>query len=169
VSSTFLYGANTTSKSASMCCASALRIAPSAPARITSPAPTWASVCEWLGRRFDTYVVDIRGRVLSEQGPNGTTPWKPAARTSSPSWRLSGNSAFLSSGVPWARASPRLSRPLFTQIWTGSSWSVRPSLVSGATPTLALEGPSRFDRYRSDRNRRRRHFRHGPRRASLER
>ena len=35
---------------------------------ITSPAATWAFVGERLGRRFDTYVVDIRGRGLSASG-----------------------------------------------------------------------------------------------------
>ena len=35
---------------------------------ITSPAPTWAFVGEWFGRRFDTYVLDVRGRGLSEHG-----------------------------------------------------------------------------------------------------
>lgn len=33
---------------------------------ITSPAPTWGFVAERLGRQFDTYVLDIRGRGLSE-------------------------------------------------------------------------------------------------------
>ncbi len=37
---------------------------------ITSPAPTWAFVGEWFGRRFDTYVLDVRGRGLSEHGPH---------------------------------------------------------------------------------------------------
>lgn len=35
---------------------------------ITSPAITWAFVGERLGRMFDTYIVDIRGRGLSENG-----------------------------------------------------------------------------------------------------
>lgn len=35
---------------------------------ITSPAITWAFVGARLGRVFDTYVVDIRGRGLSESG-----------------------------------------------------------------------------------------------------
>jgi len=33
---------------------------------ITSPAITWGFVAETLGRHFDTYVVDVRGRGLSE-------------------------------------------------------------------------------------------------------
>jgi N-formylmaleamate deformylase len=33
---------------------------------ITSPAITWGFVCEVLGRAFDTYVIDVRGRGLSE-------------------------------------------------------------------------------------------------------
>lgn len=33
---------------------------------ITSPAPTWGFVAERLGKRFDTYVLDVRGRGLSE-------------------------------------------------------------------------------------------------------
>lgn len=35
---------------------------------ITSPAMTWAFVGERLGRAFDTYVLDIRGRGLSQSG-----------------------------------------------------------------------------------------------------
>ena len=35
---------------------------------ITSPAATWAFVGERLGRHFDTYVLDIRGRGLSSFG-----------------------------------------------------------------------------------------------------
>lgn len=33
---------------------------------ITSPAPTWGFVAERFGRSFDTYVLDVRGRGLSE-------------------------------------------------------------------------------------------------------
>ncbi len=36
---------------------------------ITSPAATWGFVGERLGRSFDTYVLDVRGRGLSEGGP----------------------------------------------------------------------------------------------------
>ncbi|WP_447956560.1 alpha/beta fold hydrolase [Vreelandella sp. EE7] len=36
---------------------------------ITSPAVTWAFVAERLGRHFDTYVLDVRGRGLSATGP----------------------------------------------------------------------------------------------------
>lgn len=36
---------------------------------ITSPAVTWAFVAERLGRQFDTYVLDVRGRGLSETAP----------------------------------------------------------------------------------------------------
>lgn len=35
---------------------------------ITSPAVTWAFVAERLGKQMDTYVLDVRGRGLSEQG-----------------------------------------------------------------------------------------------------
>lgn len=35
---------------------------------ITSPAITWGFVGERLGRQFDTYVLDVRGRGLSEAG-----------------------------------------------------------------------------------------------------
>lgn len=37
---------------------------------ITSPAVTWGFVAERLGRRFDTYVLDVRGRGLSASGPD---------------------------------------------------------------------------------------------------
>jgi N-formylmaleamate deformylase len=37
---------------------------------ITSPAVTWAFVAERFGRAFDTYVLDVRGRGLSEAGPD---------------------------------------------------------------------------------------------------
>jgi N-formylmaleamate deformylase len=37
---------------------------------ITSPAATWAFVGERLGRSFDTYVMDVRGRGLSSTGPD---------------------------------------------------------------------------------------------------
>ena len=36
---------------------------------ITSPAVTWGFVAERLGRVFDTYVLDVRGRGLSEASP----------------------------------------------------------------------------------------------------
>lgn len=36
---------------------------------ITSPAITWDFVAERLGRHFDTYVLDVRGRGLSSSGP----------------------------------------------------------------------------------------------------
>ncbi len=36
---------------------------------ITSPAATWGFVAETLGRHFDTYVLDVRGRGLSSSGP----------------------------------------------------------------------------------------------------
>ncbi len=35
---------------------------------ITSPAVTWGFVAEHFGRHFDTYVLDVRGRGLSEAG-----------------------------------------------------------------------------------------------------
>lgn len=37
---------------------------------ITSPAITWGFVGERFGRRFDTYILDVRGRGLSETGKN---------------------------------------------------------------------------------------------------
>jgi N-formylmaleamate deformylase len=37
---------------------------------ITSPAVTWGFVAERLGRQFETYILDIRGRGLSESGPS---------------------------------------------------------------------------------------------------
>lgn len=37
---------------------------------ITSPAITWGFVGERLGETFDTYVLDVRGRGLSEGGPH---------------------------------------------------------------------------------------------------
>jgi N-formylmaleamate deformylase len=36
---------------------------------ITSPAATWGFVARRLGQSFDTYVLDVRGRGLSETGP----------------------------------------------------------------------------------------------------
>lgn len=36
---------------------------------ITSPAVTWGFVAEKLGEYFDTYVLDVRGRGLSQSGP----------------------------------------------------------------------------------------------------
>ena len=37
---------------------------------ITSPAATWGFVAERLGRQFDPYVLDVRGRGLSSSGPD---------------------------------------------------------------------------------------------------
>jgi len=37
---------------------------------ITSPAITWDFVARKLARHFDTYTIDVRGRGLSEAGPN---------------------------------------------------------------------------------------------------
>ncbi|CAB3918872.1 alpha/beta fold hydrolase [Achromobacter deleyi] len=37
---------------------------------ITSPAATWGFVAERLGRQFDTYVLDVRGRGLTSSGPD---------------------------------------------------------------------------------------------------
>jgi N-formylmaleamate deformylase len=37
---------------------------------ITSPAITWGFVAEALGQHFDVYVLDVRGRGLSESGPH---------------------------------------------------------------------------------------------------
>ncbi|WP_423056696.1 alpha/beta fold hydrolase, partial [Achromobacter xylosoxidans] len=36
---------------------------------ITSPAVTWGFVAERLGQRYDTYVLDVRGRGLSSADP----------------------------------------------------------------------------------------------------
>ncbi|NBS56688.1 MAG: alpha/beta hydrolase, partial [Betaproteobacteria bacterium] len=37
---------------------------------IVSPAALWAFVGERLGQTYDTYVMDVRGRGLSESGPH---------------------------------------------------------------------------------------------------
>ena len=37
---------------------------------ITSPAVTWGFVAERLAREFDVYVLDVRGRGLSQSGPD---------------------------------------------------------------------------------------------------
>lgn len=37
---------------------------------IVSPAMLWAHVGEWLAPRYDCYVLDVRGRGLSESGPH---------------------------------------------------------------------------------------------------
>src|SRR5450432_2089607 len=37
---------------------------------ITSPAITWGFVAERLARSFDVYVLDVRGRGLSQAGPS---------------------------------------------------------------------------------------------------
>ncbi|ANS42825.1 alpha/beta fold hydrolase [Serratia inhibens] len=39
---------------------------------ITSPAITWGFVAERLGEKYDTYVLDVRGRGLSSSGPELT-------------------------------------------------------------------------------------------------
>ncbi|MFQ6689336.1 alpha/beta hydrolase, partial [Bordetella pertussis] len=36
---------------------------------ITSPAVTWGFVGERFGEQFDTYILDVRGRGLSQSGP----------------------------------------------------------------------------------------------------
>lgn len=66
--STFLYGANVRANGIRQ---HYLRFGGSGPAivlipGITSPAPTWRFVAERFGRTFDTYVLDVRGRGLSE-------------------------------------------------------------------------------------------------------
>jgi N-formylmaleamate deformylase len=72
VSSTFLYGANIHANGIRQHvlrfggAGKPLLLIPG----ITSPAPTWAYVGEWFGRRFDAYILDVRGRGLSEQGPH---------------------------------------------------------------------------------------------------
>jgi len=67
-SSTFCYGANVHANNIRQ---HYLRYGGSGPALvlvpgITSPAPTWGFVGERLSRHFDTYVLDVRGRGLSE-------------------------------------------------------------------------------------------------------
>jgi len=67
-SSTFCYGANVHANNIRQ---HYLRYGGSGPALvlvpgITSPAPTWGFVGERLGAHFDTYVLDVRGRGLSE-------------------------------------------------------------------------------------------------------
>jgi len=66
--STFCYGANVHANNIRQ---HYLRYGGSGPALvlvpgITSPAPTWGFVGERLGGHFDTYVLDVRGRGLSE-------------------------------------------------------------------------------------------------------
>ena len=69
--STFLYGANVNANGIRQ---HFLRYGGSQPQRdpviilpgITSPAVTWGFVGERFGQKFDTYIVDIRGRGLSE-------------------------------------------------------------------------------------------------------
>lgn len=77
MSTTFLYGANVAANGIRQ---HYLRYGGSDDARaeraaiilipgITSPAITWGFVGEVLGRTFDTYVIDVRGRGLSEASP----------------------------------------------------------------------------------------------------
>jgi N-formylmaleamate deformylase len=72
VGSTFLYGANVHANGIRQHvlrfggAGKPLMLSPG----ITSPAPTWAFVGEWFGQWFDAYVLDVRGRGLSEQGPH---------------------------------------------------------------------------------------------------
>jgi N-formylmaleamate deformylase len=71
MSGTFLYGANVRANGIRQ---HYLRYGGTGPALIlipgiTSPAITWGFVAERLGREFDTYVLDVRGRGLSETGP----------------------------------------------------------------------------------------------------
>ncbi|MCB5363643.1 alpha/beta hydrolase [Pusillimonas sp. CC-YST705] len=70
-SSTFLYGANVRANGIRQ---HYLRYGGKGPALIlvpgiTSPAPTWGFVAERLGQQYDTYVLDVRGRGLSETVP----------------------------------------------------------------------------------------------------
>jgi len=77
MSTTFLYGANVAANGIRQ---HYLRYGGSGGARgeraaiivipgITSPAITWGFVGEVFGRAFDTYVIDVRGRGLSEASP----------------------------------------------------------------------------------------------------
>jgi N-formylmaleamate deformylase len=70
--SNFLYGANIRANGIRQ---HYLRYGGSGPAvvivpGITSPAVTWGFVAARLGRHFDTYVLDVRGRGLSEASPS---------------------------------------------------------------------------------------------------
>ncbi len=70
MTTTYLYGANVNANGIRQ---HYLRYGGDGPALvivpgITSPAVTWGFVAERLGRRFDTYVLDVRGRGLSETG-----------------------------------------------------------------------------------------------------
>jgi N-formylmaleamate deformylase len=70
--STFRYGANIAANGVRQ---HYLRYGGSGPSLIlipgiTSPAATWGFVAERLGRSFDTFVLDVRGRGLSETGPS---------------------------------------------------------------------------------------------------
>lgn len=49
---------------------------------ITSPAITWGFVAERLGEKYDTYVLDVRGRGLSSSGRSWPMTPKPVRRTS---------------------------------------------------------------------------------------
>ncbi|CAI0837504.1 alpha/beta fold hydrolase [Serratia entomophila] len=69
--STFLYGANVQANGIRQ---HYLRYGGRGPALIlipgiTSPAITWGFVAERLGEKYDTYVLDVRGRGLSSSGP----------------------------------------------------------------------------------------------------
>lgn len=73
--STFLYGANLHANGIRQ---HYLRYGGERPGRdaviivpgITSPAVTWGFVGERFGREFDTYILDVRGRGLSQAGPD---------------------------------------------------------------------------------------------------
>lgn len=72
MASTFLYGANVRANGIRQ---HFLRYGGSGPAMlvvpgIITPAAVWGFVAERLGRRYDTYVLDVRGRGLSESGPH---------------------------------------------------------------------------------------------------
>jgi N-formylmaleamate deformylase len=72
MSSTFLYGAHVNANAIRQ---HYLRFGGHGPALvivpgITSPAATWDFVGEALGEHFDTFVLDVRGRGLSEAGPH---------------------------------------------------------------------------------------------------
>jgi N-formylmaleamate deformylase len=71
VTSTFIYGAHVRANGIRQ---HYLRYGGTGPAvvvvpGITSPAITWGFVAERFGRTFDTYVLDVRGRGLSEASP----------------------------------------------------------------------------------------------------
>ncbi len=74
---------------------------------ITSPAVTWGFVAEHLGRQFDTYVLDVRGRGLSASGPGLDYGLDAqAADVTAFAAGAGAGAATRWSAIPWAAASP---------------------------------------------------------------